>query len=140
MQLIVPLQRHWIVVLVAVAATALHSPSWAKCKPDCARADSVVHAAGVPPNLRLVLQRLDFNGTALAAADAAVVKDIVRTLATLPAGTQVSLSTRADAGLTGMAAARQAQGRAQVLEQALRAGLKAAGAKESVLKGVTAAK
>lgn len=133
-------QRHLSVLVLALTMTAVHGASWAKCKPNCAVADSVVHAAGVPPGLRLALQRLEFNGTALAAADAAVVKDMVRTLAGLPAGAQVSLSTRADTGLTGMAAARQAQGRAQILDQALRAGLKAAGAKETVLKGVAAAK
>ena len=134
-----------LMVLACVLASALGvaaAPTsvWAKCKPNCAVASSVVHAAGVPPGLRLALQRLEFNGSALAAGDAAVVKDIVRALAGLPASVQVSLSTRADAGLTGTAAARQAQARAQALELAVRAGLKAAGAKEGVLKGVLAAK
>ena len=133
-------QRRLALLTLALAMAGVHPASWAKCKPNCAVADSVVHAAGVPPGLRLALQRLEFNGAALAAADAAVVKDIVRTLAGLPAGAQVSLSTRADSGLTGMAATRQAQGRAQMLERALRAELKAAGAKETVLKGVVAAK
>lgn len=133
-------QRHLAVLALAFAMFIVHPAAWAKCKPNCAVADSVVHAAGVPPGLRLALQRLEFNGTALATADAAVVRDIVRTLAGLPAGAQVLLSTRADPGLTGMAASRQAQARAQMLERALRAGLKAAGAKETVLKGVAAAK
>ncbi len=132
--------RHLSVLLLALAMAAVHPAAWAKCKPNCAVADSVVHAAGVPPGLRLALQRLEFNGTALAAGDTAVVRDIVRMLAGLPAGAQVALSTRADTTLTGMAAARQAQGRAQILDQALRAGLKAAGAKEGVLKGVAATK
>ena len=134
------LQKCLVITGLALALAAVPPALWAKCKPNCAVADSVVHAAGVPPGLRLALQRLEFNGTALAAGDAAVVKDIVRTLAGLPAGAQVSLTTRADPGLAGMAAARQAQGRAQMLEQAVRAGLKAAGAKDNVLKGVAAAK
>jgi len=127
-------------VALAVALAAPHAAAQAKCKPDCAIAASVVHAAGVPLALRQALQRLEFNGTGLAAGDAAVVQDIVRTLAALPAGTQVALSTRADAGLTGSTATRQAQARAQALEQAVRAGLKSAGAKPGVLKRVTAAR
>lgn len=134
------LTRFFVVGAAALLTAAVHPALWAKCKPDCALASSVVHAAGVPPGLRLALQRLEFNGTALAAGDAAVVKDIVRTLSGLPAGSQVTLNTRADAGVSGMAATRQAQARAQILEQALRAALKAAGVKDSVLKGVAAAK
>ena len=91
-------QRHLSVLAWALVMVTAQPAAWAKCKPDCAVADSVVHAAGVPPGLRLALQRLEFNGTALAAADAAVVKDIVRTLAALPASAQVQLSTRADPG------------------------------------------
>ena len=127
-------------VAVILCLITLHATSWAKCKPDCAIADSVVHAAGVPPALRTALQRLEFNGTGLAAGDAAVVTDIVRALAALPAGAQVALSTRADPGLTGSTATRQAQARAQALEKAVRAGLKATGAKDKVLKGIAAAR
>ena len=132
--------RFFAIGAAAVLMVTVHPALWAKCKPNCAVASSVVHAAGVPPGLRLALQRLEFNGSALAAGDSAVVTDIVRTLSGLPAGSQVSLSTRADVGVNGVAAARQAQARAQALEQALRAGLKAAGIKDSVLKGVAAAK
>ncbi len=130
-----------LMLLVALAlAAAPHGAAWAACKPTCAIAASVVHAAGVPPGLRQALQKLEFNGTGLAAGDAAVVQDIVRALAAMPAGTQVTLSTRADPGLTGSAATRQAQARAQALSQAVRAGLKTAGVKEGVLKGVNAGK
>ncbi len=134
------LTRFLKVGAVAVLMAAAHPALWAKCQPNCAVASSVVHAAGVPPGLRLALQRLQFSGSGLAAGDGAVVKDIVRTLSGLPAGSQVSLSTRADAGITGVAGARQAQARAQALEQALRAALKAAGVKDTVLKSVVAAK
>lgn len=130
----------WTMLLVATVLAALPAVSWAKCKPDCAVADSVVHAAGVPPALRQALQSLEFNGTGLAAGDAAAVQDIVRALAALPAGSQVALSARGDPGLAGSSATRQARARAKALEQAVRAGLKSAGVKDSVLKGVAAAK
>lgn len=137
-------QRRWPLVATACAVAAvlatLPPTAWARCKPDCASTASVVHAAGVPSDLRLALQRLEFNGSGLAAGDAAVVSDIVRALAALPAGTQVALTTRADSGLAGAAATRQAQARARALEKAVRAGLKAAGAKDAVLTGIAAGK
>jgi hypothetical protein len=119
-------------------AAAAQGAAAAGCKPACAVASSVVHAAGVPPDLGRALQQLEFKGTALAPGDAAAVKDIVRSLAALPAGAQMSLAVHADSALKGAAATRQAQARAQALDQAVRAGLKAAGAKAGVLKEVTA--
>lgn len=128
-------------LLIGVLTAVLALPSaWAGCKPGCAVAASVVHAAGVPVGLARALQQLDFNGAGLAASDAAVVKNIVASLATLPAGAQMSLAVRADSGLTGSAATRQAQARAQALDQAVRAGLKGAGAKAGVLKEIAAAR
>ena len=124
-----------VVVVLLLAVAALQATAWAGCKPQCAGVSSVVHAAGVPPALAQALQRLSFKGNTLAAGDAEVVKDIVRVLAALPAGTQVSLSTRAD---PGAAAKQQAQARAKALEQAVRASLQAAGAKGGVLKGIAA--
>ena len=127
-----------VIVALLLAVAALQATAWAGCKPQCAGVSSVVHAAGVPPALAQALQRLSFKGNTLAAGDAEVVKDIVRVLAALPAGTQVSLSTRADPGLAGAAAKQQAQARAKALEQAVRASLQAAGAKGGVLKGIAA--
>ncbi len=127
-------------LVVAGLAVLLPGGAQAKCKPDCAVVSGVVHAAGVPPDLKRALARLEFNGTGLAAGDAQVVKDMVREMAALPASARVTLSTKADPGLSGSAATRQAQARAVALKQALLPGLKAAGGKEAVLKGVEAAK
>jgi hypothetical protein len=105
----------------------LSAPAWA-CKPLCASvAGSVVHAAGVPTDLAVLLQQLSFDGNGLASSDRAVVSQIARSLATLPAQASITLNTRGESSLAPAAALKQGQARALALQKALRQALAAPG-------------
>ena len=110
------------IIFLGLALSAAVPPAYAaKCPEDCATAASVLHAAGVPPELKLAAARLRFDGNGMAAGDAAAVQAMAAAFKGLPAKAVVNLKVAADSVLQGSAARRQVAARQRALKQALQA-------------------
>ena len=108
--------------LLCALAAPIAAQAAGTCPPKCASVSSVVHAAGVPPDVAQAVEGLVFDGPALKDADSAV-KPLATGMLAMPAKAVVKLKVGADGSLSGAAAKRQAGARAA----ALRAALKKAG-------------
>lgn len=109
--------RHGVAALIL---TALAGAAFAaECGRPCAEAtDSVVNAAGTDPKIRQAIEALRFDGTRVASASKAEVKQLAAAWARVPAGV-LTLTVHADAGLSGARAQGQASARAVALQQDL---------------------
>ena len=105
---------------LAFSATVVPAHA-ASCPSVCASAASVLHAAGVPPELKLAAAQLRFDGNGMAAGDAAAVQAMAAALKGLPAKAVVNFKVAADSVLQGSAARQQVAARQRALKQALQA-------------------
>ena len=111
-----------MIALLGLAFSAAVAPARAAtCPAVCATAASVLHAAGVPPDLKAAAARLRFDGNGMAASDAAAVQAMAAALKGLPPKAVVALKVAADSVLQGSAARQQVAARQRALRQALQA-------------------
>ena len=111
-----------MIAFLGFAFSAAVAPARAAtCPAACATAASVLHAAGVPPDLKAAAARLRFDGNGMAASDAAVVQAMAAAFKGLPPNAVVALKVAADAVLQGSAARQQVAARQRALRQALQA-------------------
>ncbi|MBI5259959.1 MAG: hypothetical protein HY855_25890 [Burkholderiales bacterium] len=115
------LARLCAATLCLPGALLLVSPAQAAkpCPPTCVSAQSVVHAAGVPPGLRQAAEALGFDGDTLSAAAQDALSRLAGEAKALPAKAVLTLRVSADQGLAPAAARAQAAARVKALRTAL---------------------
>lgn len=114
--------RAGLLGMLFCASGALH----AACPPTCVKLNSVVHAAGVPPELSKAAQRVVFEGDKLSSEGRKAAADLAKQMKLLPAKAVAELKVSADSGASAADAKTQAQARRTALAAALgQAGLAA---------------
>lgn len=104
------------------AGGALH----AACPNICVTVDSVVHAAGVPPDMAKAAQRIVFDGDKLSDLGVKATADLAKQMKLLSGNAVAKLKVSADSGVSPAAAKAQVAARRAALAAALgQAGLPA---------------
>lgn len=130
----VPSTRTLAAALLSAAMLCVVPQAQASCNPHCISA-SVFNAAGIPPKVSTLLSSIVFNGENVDAAGRTAVRELAAELKAQPIKGGLQIVVAADDGLSGKAAAAQAQARAKNL----RALLTQQGLKQTAVT-VTAAK
>ena len=106
-------------LLLAGAWLAVGAQAGSCGKTPCLSPSSVVHAAGVPPDLVQAAAGLDFDGNRLASAAAPALQRLAAEIQRLPVRAVLTLQVAADQGLPAGAARSQAAARVKALQLAL---------------------